>query len=33
MARDQIKAHPLLLLGIGLGVCAAVLKYYDDEYR
>lgn len=31
MARDQIKAHPLLLLGIGLGVCAAVLKFYDES--
>lgn len=31
MAREQIRTHPLLLLGIGVGVCAAVLKLYDES--
>jgi len=31
LAREQIKAHPLVLLGVGVGVCAAILKLYDES--
>lgn len=31
LAREQIKAHPLVLIGVGVGVCAAILKLYDES--
>ena len=30
LAREQIRTHPLLLLGVGAGVCAAILKLCDE---